>query len=303
MPPAFDPTALVLDHPGHAPAVGGGGACFRQDLRRGSRRRADRQRPRSLGARRRRRREGDRRAAPRRPPPASDCALILDGDPRRAARLGADGAHVEGVGEALDDALESLKPERIVGVGGLRMRDDAMTAGEKGADYVMFGEPRGAVPPMPLELLLERVGWWAEIFETPCVAYAESIEAARRLAEAGRGFRRGRRRCLGRAISAGTPRAPSMRPCPARRLRRREAARTLSRAAPASSPAPRQPRRPRPNAPPASARGLASAAASLRAPTASRRTSPSAPTSAATSCSRCGRPSGGSTKIRATPPR
>ena len=119
---------------------------------------------------------------------SSDCALILDGDPRRAARLGADGAHVEGAGEALDDALQSLKPERIVGVGALRMRDDAMTAGEKGADYVMFGEPRGAVAPMALELLLERVGWWAEIFETPCVAYAESIEAARRLAAAGADF-------------------------------------------------------------------------------------------------------------------
>ena len=119
---------------------------------------------------------------------AAGCALILDGDPRRAARLGADGAHVEGVGEPLDEALESLKPERIVGVGGLRMRDDAMTAGEKGADYLMFGEPRGAVPPMALELLLERVGWWAEIFETPCVAYAESIDAARRLAEAGADF-------------------------------------------------------------------------------------------------------------------
>ncbi len=119
---------------------------------------------------------------------AADCALILDGDPRRAARLGADGLHVEGVGETLDEALDSLKPERIVGVGGLRMRDEAMTAGEKGADYVMFGEPRGASPPMALELLLERVGWWAEIFETPCVAYAESLEAALRLARAGADF-------------------------------------------------------------------------------------------------------------------
>ena len=68
------------------------------------------------------------------------------------------------------------------------MRDEAMTAGEKGADYVMFGEPRGGAPAMPLELLLERVGWWAEIFETPCVAYAETIEAARRLARAGADF-------------------------------------------------------------------------------------------------------------------
>ncbi len=119
---------------------------------------------------------------------AADCALILDEDARLAARLGADGVHVSGAGEALEEALDSLKPDRIVGAGGLRMRDEAMTAGEMGADYVMFGEPRGGAPSMPLELLVERVGWWTEIFETPCVAYADSIEAARRLAEAGADF-------------------------------------------------------------------------------------------------------------------
>ena len=43
-----------------------------------------------------------------------DCALILDGDPRRVARLGADGAHVEGPGDALDAALGSseARPDR-----------------------------------------------------------------------------------------------------------------------------------------------------------------------------------------------
>ena len=64
--------------------------------------------------------------------------------------MGVDGAHVTGAGEALAEALASLHPERIVGAGGLRSRDDAMTAGEVGADYVMFGEPRrdGFVPPL-----------------------------------------------------------------------------------------------------------------------------------------------------------
>jgi thiamine-phosphate pyrophosphorylase len=119
---------------------------------------------------------------------AAECALILENDARLAVRLGADGVHVAGAGEALEEALDSLKPERIVGVGALRMRDEAMTAGEKGADYVMFGEPRGSAPAMALELLLERVAWWAEIFETPCVAYAESIEAAGRLARADADF-------------------------------------------------------------------------------------------------------------------
>jgi thiamine-phosphate pyrophosphorylase len=36
--------------------------------------------------------------------------------------------------------------------------------------------------------LTERVVWWAEIFETPCVAYADSIPAAGTLAEAGADF-------------------------------------------------------------------------------------------------------------------
>jgi thiamine-phosphate pyrophosphorylase len=119
---------------------------------------------------------------------ARDCALIVEDDARLAARLGADGVHVSGAGEALDAAMQSLKPERIVGAGGLRSRDDAMFAGEKGADYVMFGEPRGAGPAQDLEALLERIDWWAEIFETPCVAYAESIEAAGALARAGADF-------------------------------------------------------------------------------------------------------------------
>ena len=45
-----------------------------------------------------------------------------------------------GAGEALSSALESLKPERIVGSGCTRSRDEAMQAGEAGADYVMFGD-------------------------------------------------------------------------------------------------------------------------------------------------------------------
>jgi len=117
----------------------------------------------------------------------ADCAVLVE-DSRLAARVGADGAHVAGAGAALDEALARLKPERIVGAGALRTRDEAMTAGEKGADYLMLGEPFGAEPPMAFDARLERVAWWAEIFETPCVAYAESVEAAEGLALAGADF-------------------------------------------------------------------------------------------------------------------
>jgi thiamine-phosphate pyrophosphorylase len=117
-----------------------------------------------------------------------EAAILLEGDPRLAARVGADGVHVAGAGEAFAEALASLQPERIVGAGGLRSRDDAMAAGEAGADYVMFGEPRrdGFVP--PLAETVERVAWWAEIFQTPCVGYAAQLDDVSALAAAGADF-------------------------------------------------------------------------------------------------------------------
>ncbi len=59
--------------------------------------------------------------------------------PEIAARAGADGAHLTGI-EAFMAAVDSLKPAKIAGCGGLNSRDDAMLAGERGADYVMFGQ-------------------------------------------------------------------------------------------------------------------------------------------------------------------
>jgi thiamine-phosphate pyrophosphorylase len=119
---------------------------------------------------------------------AADCALLIENDARLAARLGADGVHMAGSSADLVAAIEGLKPNRIVGAGSLRMRDDAMTASELGADYVMFGEPRAGARAMGLESLAERISWWAEIFETPCVAYADAISAASELARAGADF-------------------------------------------------------------------------------------------------------------------
>ena len=67
-------------------------------------------------------------------------ALLLDGHVDLVARAGADGAHLTGIA-ALEEAMPSLKPDRIAGVGGLATRHDSMAAGELGADYVLFGEP------------------------------------------------------------------------------------------------------------------------------------------------------------------
>jgi thiamine-phosphate pyrophosphorylase len=116
-----------------------------------------------------------------------DIALLLDGAAEIAARAGADGAHMTGL-DAFTAAVESLKPARIAGCGGLKSRDDAMTAGERGADYVMFGEPKPDGYRPPLEAILERVEWWADLFQIPCVAYAATPDEAATLVAADADF-------------------------------------------------------------------------------------------------------------------
>jgi thiamine-phosphate pyrophosphorylase len=116
-----------------------------------------------------------------------DVALLLDGHPEIAAHSGADGAHLDGI-EPLQAAIASLKPDRIAGAGGLRSRDDAMVAGEAGADYVMFGEPDRDGERPAFDAIVERVGWWAELFVAPCVGYAASLDEVAPLAQAGADF-------------------------------------------------------------------------------------------------------------------
>ena len=138
--------------------------------------------------------EGDERSRIERvkrlagPVQAANVALVVEASALVAARGGADGVHLTGGVEEIAEARSSLKGERIIGAGGLRARHDAMDIGEAGVDYVMFGEPRpdGSVPPLPA--VIERAGWWAEIFETPCVAYAPDFESVPALVETGAEF-------------------------------------------------------------------------------------------------------------------
>ncbi len=63
-----------------------------------------------------------------------------------------------------------------------------MLAAESGADYVMFGEPDESNTRPSFDAILERVSWWAEVFQIPCVAYAASADEVAPLAQAGADF-------------------------------------------------------------------------------------------------------------------
>jgi thiamine-phosphate pyrophosphorylase len=130
-------------------------------------------------------------------------ALLLDGRPHLVGRAGADGAHLTGIAD-FQEALALLKPARIAGCGALETRHDAMLAAEADADYVMFGEPDAQGHRPSFTAVLDRVGWWAEVFEIPCVGFAATATEAEQLATAGADFV-----ALGDCIF-GDPRGPAV---------------------------------------------------------------------------------------------
>jgi thiamine-phosphate pyrophosphorylase len=102
------------------------------------------------------------------------CAVLVEDDAALARRIGADGVHVTGDFDAVSQAIKALKPAMIVGAGNITTRDDAMTAGEMGVDYVFFGPLEGATDPVAADL----ADWWAETFEIPAVLSDPGASAA-----------------------------------------------------------------------------------------------------------------------------
>ncbi|MEM9630625.1 MAG: thiamine phosphate synthase [Pseudomonadota bacterium] len=99
-------------------------------------------------------------------------AAIVYRDTQAAGRSGADGVHVD---TSLDDvklAVESFQPDRIVGTGGTKLKHDAMEWAETGVDYIFFGKLDLDEKENAHSKTLSGASWWAELFETPCVALA-----------------------------------------------------------------------------------------------------------------------------------
>jgi thiamine-phosphate pyrophosphorylase len=96
---------------------------------------------------------------------AAGCAVLIEGEPGLVKTLGADGLYVAGDLDAAREAIAALKPALIVGAGDIHSRDDAMTMGELGVDYILFGPLSGAIT----EAEREMARWWAETMEIPSV--------------------------------------------------------------------------------------------------------------------------------------
>lgn len=124
---------------------------------------------------------------------AKGIAVLVADDADLARIVRADGLHLSWNKDQpgrMAAAREVLGGRFMLGADAGRSRDDAMTLGEMGADYIAFG-----IPPhvedrdTAFSRQCDLVAWWAEIFEPPCVALdVPDTDAARALAQANADF-------------------------------------------------------------------------------------------------------------------
>ena len=103
---------------------------------------------------------------------AANCALLLQDAPGLVRPLGADGVcmntgDMASSATPFADALETLKPDFIVGAMALQTRHGAMLAGESGADFICFGSPSAAPDPETIRMSQ----WWSKLFEVPATLF------------------------------------------------------------------------------------------------------------------------------------
>lgn len=117
-------------------------------------------------------------------------AFVINDRPDLAKLLGADGVHIGQEDAPYEDARRIVGADAIVGVTCHDSRHLAMEAAEAGADYIAFG----AMYPTTTKdakasASIDLIAWWADLFETPCVAIGGlTVANARPVIEAGADF-------------------------------------------------------------------------------------------------------------------
>lgn len=116
--------------------------------------------------------------------------VLMNDRPDLAVHFGMDGVHIGQEDAPYAEARAAVGKTGIVGVTCHDSRHLAMTAAEKGADYVAFGAMYPTATKTPkASACVELIEWWSEVFEVPCVAIGGiTPDNARPVIEAGADF-------------------------------------------------------------------------------------------------------------------
>ena len=101
-------------------------------------------------------------------------AVMIADDARIAMRARADGLHVEGSRQELQDIVARHQSKLMIGTGGATTRDEALDLGEARPDYMFFGRFGYDTKPEPHPRNLRLGEWWAEMVQVPCIVMAGS---------------------------------------------------------------------------------------------------------------------------------
>ncbi|WP_439632965.1 thiamine phosphate synthase [Glycocaulis sp.] len=117
-------------------------------------------------------------------------SVLMNDRPDLAVHYAMDGVHIGQEDAPYAEARAALGKTGIVGVTCHDSRHLAMTAAEKGADYVAFGAMFPTATKSPkASASVELIEWWSEVFEVPCVAIGGiTPENASPVIEAGADF-------------------------------------------------------------------------------------------------------------------
>jgi thiamine-phosphate pyrophosphorylase len=127
---------------------------------------------------------------------AHGVAALIHNDAALALKTAADGVHIDDHHADLREFVASLHPDRIVGVGNLTTRHDAMSAGETEPDYAFFGRLDGDTSAAIFPKALDLAQWWTALFEIPAIVMGGAdLASVRQAHEAGIEFV-----ALGRAV-------------------------------------------------------------------------------------------------------
>ncbi len=121
---------------------------------------------------------------------ARDVSFLLNDNPELAAQSGCDGVHVGQDDMPYKAARECLGADKIVGVTCHDSLDLAISAAEKGADYVAFGAFfTTATKQAPAQASPDLLRWWQDGTTVPVVAIGGiTVENCPALVEAGADF-------------------------------------------------------------------------------------------------------------------
>ncbi|EKF18902.1 thiamine phosphate synthase [Nitratireductor pacificus] len=120
---------------------------------------------------------------------ARGVAVMIAGAPRIAARVKADGIHMDTPRDELAEVIEKYQQTMMVGTGGIKTRDEALERGEMQPDYVFFGRFGYDNKPEPHPRNMTLGAWWSEMVELPCIVLGgNAVASVEEVARAGVDF-------------------------------------------------------------------------------------------------------------------